>query len=382
MKKLMLVAMVIGSLAISGSAQGASLILFSDLGRTATSAVVPVGGTYNIELFLQGDESDLGPAVEFRLVSSSADVQFLGAVWSNEIVLTLGDIVNGISLTSFRCLGYGEYGYGRNVVQIGTIQVRNNADADTFTVRVAGISDFDPLGTNCDAAFSAISIPGNEFLFNGVDTTHPTIRRIEPLSDTSLKLTFSEPILLPDLNATGNFALYETFNPQNVVEVLKAESHDQFNARLSVASPLVVGVSYTVWVSSAQDLAFNSIDTHNISFTMSDIMPPEVVAANIVDDEMLEDEPARGAVYVVGAVCLAAGGVRAVALPAAQVERAAIHLAAPAVFQCPSRKPHGPHGKDLSREAAQDQEPQRTARHHPAAVLEISAKGHWRRSWG
>jgi len=288
MKTLMLVAMVIGSFAISASVQGASLILFSDLGRTATSAVVPVGGTYNIELFLQGDQSDLGPAVEFRLVSSSADVQFLEAVWSDEIVLTLGDIVNGISLTSFKCLGYDEYGYGRNVVHIGTIQVRNIADPDTFTIRVAGISDFDPLGTNCDAAFSAISIQGNEFLFNGVDTTHPTIRRIEPLSDTSLKLTFSEPILLPDLNATGNFALYETFNPQNVVEVLKAESHDQFNASLSLASPLVVGVSYTVWVSSAQDLAFNSIDTHSISFTMSDIMPPEVVAANIVDDEMLE----------------------------------------------------------------------------------------------
>jgi hypothetical protein len=288
MKKLMLVAIVVVSLAISASVQGASLILFSDLGRTATNAVVPVGGTYNIELFLQGDESDLGPAVEFRLVSSSADVQFLEAVWSNEIVLTLGDIVNGISLTSYRCLGYDDYGYGRNVVHIGTIRVSNIADADTFTVRVAGISDFDPLGTNCDAAFSAISIPGNEFLFNGVDTTHPTIRRIEPLSDTLLRVTFSEPMYPGALNDIDNFSVYETINPQAVVALSKVECHDQFTAKLSLASPLVVGVSYTVWVSSAQDLAFNSIDQHSISFTMSDIMPPEVVAANIVDDEMLE----------------------------------------------------------------------------------------------
>ena len=75
------------------------------------------------------------------------------------------------------------------------------------------------------------------------------------------------------------------------------------------------------------------------------------------------------------AAYLASGSDRILALPIAQAERAAIHLAAPFVFERPARKPDGPHGKDLAGEAAQDKEPQGTTFHDPPAVLEIPACG-------
>ena len=74
------------------------------------------------------------------------------------------------------------------------------------------------------------------------------------------------------------------------------------------------------------------------------------------------------------------GALSRLAVETAQDERAEFHVAAAAVRQRASRMADGQDGQDLPRTAADGQEPQRTARHHQTAALEVPAAGQRRPS--
>src|SRR4030095_12647407 len=89
------------------------------------------------------------------------------------------------------------------------------------------------------------------------------------------------------------------------------------------------------------------------------------LAAMAVDDERLEAEFAPRPVQLVGADRLAHGRAGAVGVEAAQDQRAELHMAAVYVRLGFAGRNDGEPGQDLSRQTAQDEDPQRAGRDHP-----------------
>jgi hypothetical protein len=117
---------------------------------------------------VRDDGPTLGNAISFRLEASIADALFLGTEWNTSITVTLGDIINGISLTSSQCLGANE-----SVVYIGEIYVMYAGFAfppQTFTVMVKENLYDQPPGiyiTECAPGNPLRSVFGGTFVFNG-----------------------------------------------------------------------------------------------------------------------------------------------------------------------------------------------------------------------
>jgi hypothetical protein len=139
MKRLILTFCIVTFFAGPLCAQGGMLALFSEGEPMHSYADSPVGSTYNVRLFyVRGDGPLIGLACEFKLLLSTSGAEFLPPTWSPAVVVTLGNVANGISLVGAGCLSSDMYGSTSDTVYIGTIPVRNNGEEAGFSVSVIG----------------------------------------------------------------------------------------------------------------------------------------------------------------------------------------------------------------------------------------------------
>jgi hypothetical protein len=167
MKKLAMSALFVMLLFGSAVAHNGALGLYTDASVTVCNMNIGSFETDTIRMYYVRDAGpNLGNAVEFRLEVSIADALFLGTEWNSQINVTLGDIINGISLTAPQCLGGND-----PVVYIGAIYVMYTGFAsETFTVMVKEDPTADPPGifiTECIVGNPVRTVLGGTFVFNG-----------------------------------------------------------------------------------------------------------------------------------------------------------------------------------------------------------------------
>lgn len=165
MKSLLLFLVFLLCLTASASAHQGMLALFADTNNHECHTALAGGQIGNLYLmYVRGDGPRLGPAYEFKLLRSTSGAVFLSPTWPSNIVLTLGYLEMGISLTAADCFPDLDY------VPLGTIPLMNISDPDTFTVKVVP----DPGQVyhviailKCDAGRTLCAVLGGTFVFNG-----------------------------------------------------------------------------------------------------------------------------------------------------------------------------------------------------------------------
>jgi hypothetical protein len=169
MKKLAMSALFVILLVGTAAAHNGALSLYTDATISACNMDIASFQTDTIRMYyVRGSGPNLGKAVEFRLEASTIDALFLGTEWNSQIVVTLGDITNGMSITASQCLG-GD----ASVVYIGSIFVMYTGfafPAETFTVMVKENPTAQPPAINitiCDPDNTLYAVLGGTFVFNG-----------------------------------------------------------------------------------------------------------------------------------------------------------------------------------------------------------------------
>ena len=165
MKKALLAIVLAVCLAANANAHQGMLALFADTNNHECHRALGVGEIGSIYLmYVRGDGPRLGPAYEFKLLKSTTGAVFLSPTWPSNIVLTLGYIEIGISLTAQDCFPDLDY------VPLGTIPVMNLSDPDTFTVQVVPDPGQAPRHViailKCDPGRTLYAVLGGMFVFN------------------------------------------------------------------------------------------------------------------------------------------------------------------------------------------------------------------------
>lgn len=166
MKKLVLSVLFILIVAVNGLAHEGTLGLYVDETLNDCDATLGVA-VFDLNLYYWRDQGfDLGNACEFRMVITSPLAFFQEPTWADNIEVTIGSIVTGISLTGSTCLGSA-----MDIVYLGTIPVFNVGDMDTFFVRVVNHPTSYPnpsiYVTVCDPFQTKREVLGGWFVFNG-----------------------------------------------------------------------------------------------------------------------------------------------------------------------------------------------------------------------
>jgi hypothetical protein len=167
MKNVLLSLVLVACLAAGANAQQGMLALFSDTESHQCHMTLGTYQTGNLYLmYVRGDGPRMGNAYEFKLLKSSAGSAILTPIWPESIVLTLGAVETGISLSAAECFP------DEDCVSLGTIPVMNVSDPDTFTVEVVPDPEQIPqhaiVIVECEAEYPIyIALPGGAFVFNG-----------------------------------------------------------------------------------------------------------------------------------------------------------------------------------------------------------------------
>lgn len=121
-----------------------------------------------------------------------------------------------------------------------TVDLAQTSDSGTYTVRVFA------AGQEIISAASQVTVT--------VDTTPPTITEVKPMaSQTTVQVTFSEPVTPATANVAGNYQLSPA-----VAVTAAALSADGFRVTLTTAAQ-AVNTLYTLTVNNVRDTAGNAI---------------------------------------------------------------------------------------------------------------------------
>ena len=156
------------------SAHEGMIALYADPDASSCEAVLPELYVIDLSLFyIRGDGPRIGKAVEFRLLKSNDDFQLAGPIWAEEhgYVMTIGNLESGITIayhagTGFWCFEDEAHAF------LGTVQVFNISDPDTFTVSVVehpmeGVLEPWIGIVECEPMYPKHEVIGGTFVFNG-----------------------------------------------------------------------------------------------------------------------------------------------------------------------------------------------------------------------
>ena len=171
MKKLALAALfVVTCIGFAQAQTTAKLGLYADPsgGLESCQATIDIFGTDSIYLYyVRGTGHDLGFGVEFKGVLSNSDAEFSPAPrWTNLIVLSMGDINNGIALVSSACMGVSQayVWLGRIAVFYGGFDI-----STPFTARILEHPETGDIRIiRCDPQQTIDVVRGSWFVFNGI----------------------------------------------------------------------------------------------------------------------------------------------------------------------------------------------------------------------
>ncbi len=116
--------------------------------------------------YSKNDGPELGRAAEFSVSMSTANAVISDVTWSPAIVLTLGDIAGGISITGQQCLGTGQ-----TLVFLGTMSIQDLGETGRFTFNVNPDPNAVPTPgifiLLCDSGNTVFGVTGGTFVVNG-----------------------------------------------------------------------------------------------------------------------------------------------------------------------------------------------------------------------
>jgi hypothetical protein len=136
-------------------------------------------------------------------------------------------------------------------------------------------------GTSDTAAFIGSTVePGSDLTGDlpEDDTTAPTLTSAESLGATTVKVTFSEPIIL-DSDPVTNFEILEENDPVSMLEIMGVEKNAEGSV-VTLETSEQKSVSYTITVTGVLDEAGNEIDINENSVNFEgnlqeEVTPPE-----------------------------------------------------------------------------------------------------------
>ncbi len=133
--------------------------------------------------------------------------------------------------------------------------------------------------------------PGSSILFILHDTDQPTLVSAAAVNDTTVHVTFDEPIDPTTAEDITNYWLHETANPSDSIPIVSADLlGDVRVVELHVGIPLTVGVLYTLTVSNVEDRWGNPIASGSeiTVVLLADTIPPELLAGTALNDILIE----------------------------------------------------------------------------------------------
>jgi len=186
MKKLAIVMTVLMVFSSVSFAHNGAISLYLD--ETPTDCDYDLAPFLFVDIYIlhvKGDGPELGRAVQFRILSTSAALSIGNAEWNPATTLTLGSLTEGISISFGKtCLGQGN-----DVTYIGKFQVFNTGDSDTARVKVVDDpTDVHNPGiyiTLCEENDPKYRVLGGTFVING--SCDPAV---EPKSWGAIKSMF------------------------------------------------------------------------------------------------------------------------------------------------------------------------------------------------
>jgi len=122
------------------------------------------------------------------------------------------------------------------------------------------------------------------------DSAPPSLTAVQVVDENTLDLVFDEP-----MNALSLAAATYVISPAIAVSSAQAVSGTDDRARLTLASPIVVGTVYAITVTGAADCTGNAIGAAN---TGTFALPEPVVAGDLIINEVLYDPIETGSDFV------------------------------------------------------------------------------------
>ncbi len=167
MKRLSIMVMSIVILFSLAYAHDGAISLYTDETATDCDANLNIFQSDTVYvLYIRDNGPQLGRALQFRLLSSTASLNVISEAWRPDMILTIGNVFSGISLTATDCLGAQQ-----DNVYIGMVAFLNVGDTDTFTVRVVDDPNAAPdpgiFITLCETGDPMYRVLGGTFVYNG-----------------------------------------------------------------------------------------------------------------------------------------------------------------------------------------------------------------------
>lgn len=117
----------------SASAHNGAISLYADTDLNSCSMEVVSGGGFGELwiLYVRDQGVDMGSAAQFRVITTTTDIQFFNLEWEPQITLIIGSFPGNIAIA-----GDSNFGCGQPVVPLGSFTVVNFSDPDTFYVKI------------------------------------------------------------------------------------------------------------------------------------------------------------------------------------------------------------------------------------------------------
>jgi hypothetical protein len=170
MKQLVTFLAILTFLSTMAFAHEGAISLYTDASLTSCHQnPFPIFSTTTITmLYIRGDGVDMGSAAAYKIVCTTTDVSFMNVEWEPYIdIPPIGGVPGNVAIA-----GTSNFGCGQEIVPLGTFDLVNLGDMDTFYVRVEKNSDTFPVPmiiiTDCTPFKNEVEVIGGVFVCNDV----------------------------------------------------------------------------------------------------------------------------------------------------------------------------------------------------------------------
>jgi len=167
MKRLSIVVVLLVVLFSVAFAHDGAISLFTDETATDCDTDVNLYQSFDVYvIYIKDNGPYLGKALQFKLEKSNpSGLNKINETWIPEIILTIGDVDNGVSLTASDCLGTSS-----ETVYIGKVTYLSLSN-DSMTVKVVDDPNAAPdpgiFITLCEEGDPMYRVLGGTFVLNG-----------------------------------------------------------------------------------------------------------------------------------------------------------------------------------------------------------------------
>lgn len=170
MKRVLFSSILVALLSAGVCAHEGMIALYSEMDHVACASPLPKCQIIPLYLFYEvGEGPEVTSVWSFRIRKSSADILFMEPEWATPNFFQIGSLQDGVAIM----LHTGEGGWcseNEQTIYLGTLDVLNVADPDTFTMSILENPNEMPPGIwalECLPSYPYHAVLGGTFVFNG-----------------------------------------------------------------------------------------------------------------------------------------------------------------------------------------------------------------------